>query len=243
MRTCPESTLMKSSLFLACALAWSLAATQAHAAENTTLTDPVWMQQAPSFADVVAAYPALAKASRKEGKVRLNCAFDADGRLNPCQVVDEIPRGAGFAKAALALSTRFQGPTTLANGHNIAGSHAQLWIKFAPDLLTASNVLVPEWSALPTAAQFQGAFPEAAAKAGVLKARAAMTCKVGADGGLTGCVSVFEEPTGYGFGEQTLPLAPLFKVKLWGDDGRPVVGGTVRAPIRYDLTQVKPPKP
>ncbi len=232
---------MKPWLILACALAASLAAAQARAAE--ALTDTVWVRRAPSFADVVAAYPAQARAKGQEGRALLGCAFDALGRLGHCQVTTEMPMGAGFGKAALGLSGLFEGPATLANGHSVAGGRVQLWIRFAPDLLNASNVLNPEWAALPSAAQFQGAFPEAAAKAGVLKARAAMTCKVGADGGLSGCASVFEEPTGYGFGDQTLPLAPLFRVKLWGGDGRPVVGGTVRVPIRYDLAQAKTPKP
>ena len=232
---------MKPLLILACAVAAPLAVAQA--ADNATLTDTVWMQKAPSFADLVAAYPEPARAKGLEGRVMLNCAFDAYGRLGHCQVINEIPMGAGFAKAAIALSARFEGPTTLANGHNIAGSRAQFWIKFAPDMLAAANVPNPEWSALPTAAQFQGAFPDAAAKAGVLKARAAMTCTVGAEGGLSGCAPASEDPAGYGFGAQTLPLAPLFRVKLWGGDGRPVVGGSVRVPIRYDLTQAKAPKP
>ena len=234
---------MKPSLILACVLAWPLAAGQAHAAENTILMDTVWVRRAPNFADVAAAYPAQAKARGQEGRVMLDCAFNAQGRLARCQATEETPLGAGFAKAALGLSALFEGPATLASGHSIAGSRARLWFKFTPDLLTAANVPNPEWAALPSAAQFQGVFPDAAAKAGVLKARAAMTCQVGEGGGLSGCASVFEEPTGYGFGEQTLTLAPLFRVKLWGSDGRPVVGGVVRAPIRYDLTQAKTPKP
>lgn len=216
---------------------------RAHAAEPPTLTDTVWVQKAPGFADVVAAYPPAARAKGLAGEATLDCAFDAAGRLNHCQTINERPMGSGFAKAAIGLAGRFEGRAHLPNGHSIAGARAQVRIRFAPDMLNGSTVLNPEWAALPTPAQFQGAFPEAAAKAGVLQARAAMSCTVEADGGLAACTAASEEPAGYGFGAATLPLAPLFRVKLWGADGRPVVGGVVRVPIRYDLTQAKPAKP
>lgn len=234
---------MKSSLRLACALAWPLAAAPAWALDNLTLADMAWVRAAPAFEDVAAAWPAPARARGLGGLVTLNCQFDRQGRLGHCQVVDEAPMGAGFGKAALGLTDRFQGRTELPSGRNIAGTHAQFAIRFAPDMLAAASVTAPEWTALPSAAQFQAAFPEAAAKAGVLKARAAMSCKVGPEGGLSDCASVFEDPAGYGFGAQTLTLAPLFRLKLWSGDGRPVVGGTVRVPIRYDLQQAPPPRP
>jgi TonB family protein len=233
--------VMKRMLIAALAFAGPLITTPALAYEAPTFTDTAWILVAPTFADVVAAYPEKARAKGLAGEVRLDCSFDAAGRLGHCEVMDETPVGARFGYAALGLAQRFQGAPRL-NGHSIAGARAQLWFRFAPDMLTGTNVPTPEWAALPGAAQFQAAFPDAAAKAGVLKARAAMSCTVGPDGGLLDCAAVSEDPVGYGFGASTLPLAPLFKVRLWGSDGRPVVGGAVRVPIRYDLQQAPSPK-
>ena len=231
---------MKHMLIVACALGGSLGAAAAQARETVTLTGADWVQKAPSFEDMIAAYPAAARAKGQGGAVMLDCAFTYEGRLSHCQTIEETPTGAGFRKAALTLVTQFQGPVRQDDGSSIAGAHAQFHIRFDPDMLTKQTVVTPEWSALPTAAQFTAVFPDAAAKAGVLKARVAMTCKVAADGGLIGCAPVSEDPPGYGFGAATLPLAPLVRVKLWGSDGRPVVGGEVRVPIRYDLKQGKP---
>ena len=231
---------MKHALIVACALGGSVVAASAQAREIVTLTDTSWVQKAPSFEDVIAAYPQAARAKGLGGGVMLDCAFNYEGRLSHCQIVDEEPTGAGFGKAALALASHFQGPLKLDDGNAIAGAHAQFHVRFAPDMLTKQTVVTPEWSALPTAAQFNAAFPAAAVKDGVLKAKVAMTCKVAADGGLAACAPVSEDPAGYGFGAATLPLASLVHVKLWGSDGRPVVGGEVRVPIRYDLQQGKP---
>lgn len=210
------------------------------AAQAADLPDPPWFK-APSFADFAAAYPQAAKAQKVSGRVELDCAFIASGQLGRCDVLSERPAGQGFGAAARKVAQGFVGPTQLSNGRTITGSHTNLVINFSPDMLDQPKVALPQWTALPTPAQFQSAFPDAASKAGVLKAKVVMTCTVAADGGLTGCGIASEDPPGYGFGPATLPLAPAFRVKLWGTDGRPVVGGTVRAPIRYDLQQAADP--
>lgn len=210
------------------------------AAQAAALPDPPWFK-APSFADFAAAYPEGPKAAKVVGRVELDCPFLASGQLGKCDVLSERPAGQGFGAAARKVAQGFVGPTQLSNGRTIAGSHTNLVINFAPDMLDQAKVAQPLWTALPTPAQFQSAFPDAASKAGVLKAKVVMSCVVAADGGLTGCGVASEDPPGYGFGAATLPLAPTFRVKLWGTDGRPVVGGTVRVPIRYDLQQVSDP--
>lgn len=212
----------------------------ASAAAAADLPDPPWFR-APSFADFAAAYPEGAKAQKAGGRVELDCAFLGTGQLGKCGVLSEKPAGQGFGAAARKVAQNFVGPAQLSNGHTIAGSHTNLVLVFSPDMLDQPKVTQPLWTALPTTAQFQSAFPDAASKAGVLKAKVVLTCTVAPDGGLSGCGVASEDPPGYGFGAATLPLAPAFRVKLWGVDGRPVVGGTVRAPIRYDLQQVADP--
>lgn len=229
---------MRTILRLGLGLA-ALAAT-ASTAQAGYLTDPPW-SKAPSFADLAAAYPEGARAAKVEGAVMLDCPFLASGQIGKCDVVSEKPAGQGFGAAARKVAQGFVGPSKLDNGRTIMGTSTNLMIVFSPDMLDQPKVTRPLWTALPTSAQFQSAFPEAASKAGVLKAKVVMSCTVAPDGGLTGCGVASEDPPGYGFGAATLPLAPSFRVKLWGTDGRPVVGGTVRAPIRYDLQQAADP--
>jgi TonB family protein len=233
---------MNTVIAIAASSAVLLMAAPAGAKDELVLTDTAWIE-APSVADVAAAYPATAKAKGLKGEVMLNCVFGGTGRLGRCQTVSESPGAAGFALAARSLTGRFQGPTEMPDGRTIAGVHAQIVFKFAPDQLDAKTVARPEWTMLPTPAQFQAAFPDAASKAGVLEAKAVMNCTVTAAGGLTGCQAVSEDPAGYGFVAATLPLAGAFRLKTWTTDGQPVVGGVVRVPIRYDLKQVPAPAP
>ncbi len=232
---------MKLALALSVCVA-ALGGAPAYAIDAPVLTDTAWTA-APSFADVAAAYPVKAKAKGLSGEVLLDCTLTGAGRIGRCSTVSESPGGMGFSQAARGLTGQFQGPTELGSGRAIAGVHAQVTFKFTPDLAEAANVTRPEWVMMPTAAAFQAAFPDAASKAGVLKARAVMSCQVAAGGTLGDCKSVSEDPAGYGFGAATLPLAPAFRLKAWGSDGRPVIGGQVRVPIRYELQQAPPPKP
>ena len=231
---------MNTAIAVAVLSAAILMAAPAGAKDELVLTDTAWTE-APSIADVAAAYPAAAKAKGLKGEVMLNCVFGGTGRLGRCQTVSESPAANGFALAARGLTGRFQGPTEMSDGRTIAGVHAQIDFKFVPDQLDAKTVARPEWTMLPTPAQFQSAFPEQASKAGVLKAKAVMNCTVTAGGGLTACQAVSEEPGGYGFVAATLPLAGAFRLKTWTTDGHPVVGGVVRVPIRYDLKQAPMP--
>jgi TonB family protein len=217
-------------------------ASPAAAKGGPALAEVAWTA-APGFAEMAAAYPAAAKARGQKGEVILDCAFGDSGRLGRCETISEAPRAAGFAAAALSLSGQFQGPTATADGRVMAGAHVRVAFRFAPDQLDSKAVAHPEWIALPTPAEFQAVFPDAASKAGVLKAKAVMDCTVTATGGLTGCQAVGEEPAGYGFAAATLPLAGGFRLRIWTSEGQPVVGGTVRAPIRYDLKQAAPTKP
>lgn len=226
---------MKLALALSVPVA-VLGGASAHAIDAPVLTDTAWTA-APSFTDVAAAYPAKAKAKGQAGEVLLDCTLTGTGRIGRCSTVSETPGGIGFSQAARSLIGRFQGPTELASGRTVAGVHAQIAFKFTPDLLETQTVTRPEWVMMPAPAAFQTAFPDAASKAGVLKARAVMNCQVAEGGTLSDCRSVSEEPAGYGFGAATLPLAPAFRLNAWGADGRPVIGGQVRVPIRYDLQQ------
>src|SRR5688572_18725403 len=62
---------------------------------------------------------------------------------------------------------------------------------------------------------------------------AAIRCRVAANGGLAGCVVASEDPPGAGFGAAALKLAPVFRMRTVGRDGRPVEGAQVTVPIEF----------
>lgn len=92
----------------------------------------------------------------------------------------------------------------------------------------------PDWASLPTYDDIQRHFP-AAARAANVGGRAKIECLVRANGTLTGCTIVSEEPAGYGFGEATLQASAYFKMKPKMRDGASVEGGTVRIPVRWQF--------
>ncbi len=114
----------------------------------------------------------------------------------------------------------------------------QIGFSFTPALADGTGVVAkPRWTALPEAADFQSGFPAKARQAGLTRGRAVLGCAVSATGGLEACVVESEDQPGYGFGEAALALTPAFKMRLWSDDGQPMVGGKLRIPIRYELDE------
>ena len=199
--------------------------------------------QAPSVADIVAAFPKKARDQKLSGRTTLDCMITRAGGLASCDTINEEPRGYGFGTASHALAGRFQGPTSDGKGQSLQGAHTQVLVAFPADYLGNSNPQIgkPQWTGLPSAEDFNAAFPAAAAKAGILKARVVLTCLVVAGGALTDCQAASEDPPGYGFGAGAASLAGKFRVTLWTAEGLPTVGGRVSVPIRYDLQQVPQP--
>ncbi len=62
-----------------------------------------------------------------------------------------------------------------------------------------------------------------------------MQCSVTAQGSLTGCRIVSEDPSGQGFGAASLRMVNLFRMRPQTRDGTPVDGGSVTIPIRWNL--------
>ena len=62
---------------------------------------------------------------------------------------------------------------------------------------------------------------------------AAIRCRVTARGELTACRVASEDPPGAGFGAAALKLAPIFRMRALGRDGRPVQGAQVTVPIEF----------
>jgi protein TonB len=64
--------------------------------------------------------------------------------------------------------------------------------------------------------------------------KATIRCAVTVKGTLTGCVVVSEDPPSWDFGQQSLKLAHLFKVRPAMVDGKPVEA-SITIPIRWQL--------
>ncbi|HEY0437291.1 MAG TPA: energy transducer TonB, partial [Phenylobacterium sp.] len=82
--------------------------------------------EAPSYAQVIAAYPKKAKSEGVVGRATLDCQFTAAGRVEHCQTVVEEPKGQGFADAAKALSKTFRAPEQTGDGKSWSGVDVQL---------------------------------------------------------------------------------------------------------------------
>ena len=73
-----------------------------------------------------------------------------------------------------------------------------------------------------------------AVKAGV-SGQAVIQCGVLADGHLDRCAVVAEQPQGLGFGEASLEMGTLFKMRPTTADGQPVDGAQVMIPFNWSL--------
>lgn len=197
-------------------------------------TNNAW-SEAPSVADIAAAYPAKAKAASVGGQVNLSCEIGRDGHPRDCAALTEKPGGYGFGAAARKLAERLK-----VDGDGLAGQNIFIPVTFDPGVLTgAATVTKPAWAALPSAEDFQATFPKT--QNGVNHVRVVLGCTVEAGGGLGGCAVTDEDPAGQGYGAGALALASKFKVGPWSTDGAPTVGAHIKLPIRYELTPVKQP--
>ena len=199
-------------------------------------------KQAPSLSDMLAAYPAKAKAAKVGGTVSMDCRLNKTGGISGCDILREAPQGYGFGVAARSLKDRFAGPLVDSQGETLASARVTLAFAFPVAALEGSALGIgrPEWSALPTAADMAAVMSGAAVKAGVYKARVVMECQVVAEGALGGCAAQTETPAGLGYGEAAVRLASTFRLSVWTDEGLPAIGGKVRVPIRFDFDTVAP---
>lgn len=167
-------------------------------------------RQAPSYAEVLAAYPAKARAAKVSGGVTLDCRIDKDGGVSACAAMHESPQGYGFGSAAKSLSHLFLTPTEDGKGASIAGSRVHLRVSFAAEALDTTSPVIgkPDWLAFPDMEDFTSVVSPAARAAKVYKARVVMLCKVVAEGALGDCQVQTEEPAGLGYAASAVALAP-----------------------------------
>lgn len=193
---------------------------------------------APSFAQVAAAYPAKAKAERRAGRATVACAMNEEGALIRCSEVSSEPRGYGFAEAAKLLAKQFRMKVESDADRKVTrqfGVH--LPFVFDPAMLDGASGVVgkPQWAATPQAKDLTSAF---AGLKLTSTARVQLECRVANGGGVEDCRVTSEDPAGSRLGDAALTLTPAFRLTTWTAEGLPVVGGRVRIPLRYE-----PPQP
>jgi len=196
--------------------------------------------EAPTYADVAAAYPAKARASRIGGRATVACNMTGEGRLKNCETLTASPRNQGFEAAAKALALRFR--LEVASDQEKAAKNiiVHLPVTFDPAMLDQASPVVgkPNWAELPKADEILAAFDTLKVNSTV---RAQLRCVVQPGGYLGGCQVASEQPTGSGAGQVALTLAPRFRLTTWTSEGLPTIGGVVVIPIRYEPGGASPP--
>lgn len=192
--------------------------------------------EAPSFADVAAAYPERARAEGKGGRATLSCHMNSSGRLVDCEAATTNPRGYGFDQAAKKLARQFAYALNSPDDRKAARDLVvHLPFTFDPAMLGEAPPVVgkPTWATIPTGEQLRSAFAGLKVNDTV---RVALSCNVAPGGQVAQCALASEEPAGAGIGAAALALAPAFRLSTWTVEGLPVIGGTVKIPLRYEPT-------
>jgi len=189
----------------------------------------------PSYDELRRAYPKQALSSGGgAGQVVLRCGLSHDQHLKGCETVSEIPKGEGFAKAALALSKSFQANVHWSHGPSLSRVEVNLPIHFpAPDEAAGPRYLTEvDWTRELDPAKAQAVYPDPAVKAGVKSGSATVECAVADTGTLADCQPIRQAPDGVGFGAAAVTVASSMAVNLWTRDGGPAAGARIRIPLK-----------
>lgn len=98
----------------------------------------------------------------------------------------------------------------------------------------------PDWVQKPSGEAVTRAYPKAALAA-ELGGRVTLSCLVNADGTVSQCKVISENPADMGFGEAAVSLSRLFRMRDKTADGIPVGGATVRIPLSFSVPEPEPP--
>jgi protein TonB len=103
-----------------------------------------------------------------------------------------------------------------------------------PQPPTPPDIRNPTWLRQPGAAEMARFYPDRAMRMEVT-GKATLSCAVTASGTVDSCRVVGETPADMGFGPAAVKLSEYFKMVPRTVDGRPVEGGQVVIPIRFNL--------
>jgi TonB family protein len=196
---------------------------------------------APGAAAMAAAYPKSAVGQIASAHVVMRCDIRGDGALGGCESISELPSGKGFVHAAKSLIQDFRLPPA-----QKAGAYSGLQVDVPFDFRDPSQAAPPVeihdpvWIKQLDPRTIPRLFPAAAAKAGYKVGRASVECTVAADGTLSGCTTVTEDPAGLGFGDAAMEVAGVMQMSPWTKQGAPVEGARINLPIKFVLPDESP---
>ena len=99
-----------------------------------------------------------------------------------------------------------------------------------------SIITNPDWLRKPGGEDVARYYPDRAQRL-ERSGRATITCQVRANGTVTNCRIVSEDPPDMGFGDAAVRLSRLFKMRPQTRDGSPVEGASVTIPIAFRLPE------
>ena len=203
---------------------------------------PVWLRK-PSLNEFRIAASGLSAGAEARGAGTIVCRVTATGGLSDCKVWHEYPEGAGFGGAAVKLAPTFAMRTTQTDGAPAAGGYVIMPINFdldGPATVVEARpdgsrvVTKPAWLRLPTPVDLARYYPSRAQNLGK-HGRAVVRCTVTFAGLFTDCVVVSEDPAEFGFGQTTLRMVKLFRMRPWTADGQSIEGALATLPVNFTL--------
>lgn len=193
----------------------------------------VWAE-APTLAQVMAAYPKAALVRNESGRVVLRCKVGFSGQLKDCDTVSETPDGHSFGSAAQKLASAFRTPPLEgADPKVLPRIRVELPIIFEPPTSGIRALTKVRWTLQPDPNVVFAAFPEKAADAHVETGKAVLDCTVGLRGAFSDCKPIAEDPPGMGFGEAAAPIGRQLAISPWTDEGAPTDGAHVVFTMRF----------
>lgn len=223
--------------------------------ESQVDVKPNWRKR-PTPGDLLAVWPREALQRGRGGKAVIHCKVSVQGALYECIVVSESPKDSGFGQAALTLATQFLMSPAQKGGHAVAFDGVSIPINFqAPEAETGSHLAgmgpysgkafqdvsgVP-WLNAPSVGEVAAAYPPRG-RAKTLEGHVALDCTFRADGHLTSCDVISEDPKGMGFGDAARSLTGKFVGPTTLPGGRNIARAHVQLPISFPLdTQATSP--
>jgi hypothetical protein len=182
----------------------------------------------PSDAEVMAAWPAAAKARSLAGSAVMHCVAETDGTLSGCQIMLERSH-AGFGQALLSLGPRFR-----------MWPSAKERAAGAADVVISATWPAPEtpvdWVQKPKPGDFSTTVTPAAWRAGS-EGQAVMNCLTARMGSLHDCMVVYQAPAGKGFGAMALRFQGFLRLKPATLAGKPIESGL---DVVFDFRPLRP---
>jgi TonB family protein len=210
---------------------------------GTTITRPDWVRK-PTVDELWNYVPA--GLAMKGASVFLHCMVTTHGLLADCTATSDGATGENVRKAVVEMSKLFVMRPMTVDGQPVAGGAINIPIRFEgrPDDNNDLIRLIDDapWLSAPTAAQMAAAYPKSAL--GIAAGHAVLRCRIKADGTLSLCDAVSEQPEDHGFAAAAKSLTQDFHVNVDPQLQALNRDGRVRLDLSFDFrnpNQASPP--